>query len=69
MFKTPFLKLLPFVFPEIWRKKTVSYFLKKYLGHFLSESVTLDQLTLDLNNGKGSITDLNLDVEVKTFSL
>ncbi|KAK7506869.1 hypothetical protein BaRGS_00001720 [Batillaria attramentaria] len=63
MFARQFYKLVPNLLPEIWKKKTISYLLKRYLGHFLSESVTLEQLTVDLGQGKGSIRDLNLDVE------
>ena len=35
-----------------------------YLGHFLKEKLSVDQLSLDLVQGKGSIRDIHLDSDV-----
>lgn len=46
------------------------YLLQRYLGQFLEEKLTLDQLTVNLCNGTGSVTNVKLDVQVFTiFSL
>lgn len=45
------------------KKRALRYLLQRYLGHFLSEKLTLEQLSVDLYDGKGSITNLNLDVD------
>ena len=45
------------------KKRALRYLLQRYLGHFLSEKLTLEQLSVDLYDGKGSITNLSLDVD------
>ncbi|XP_064484407.1 autophagy-related protein 2 homolog A-like isoform X3 [Ornithodoros turicata] len=45
------------------KKRACRYLLQRYLGQFLQEKLTLDQLTVDLYNGKGKITDVCLDVK------
>lgn len=40
------------------------YLLQRYLGQFLEEKLTLDQLTVNLCNGTGSVTNVKLDVQV-----
>ncbi|XP_013861327.1 autophagy-related protein 2 homolog A [Austrofundulus limnaeus] len=44
------------------KKRACRYLLQHYLGHFLQERLSLDQLGLDLYNGNGVIKDINLDV-------
>ncbi|XP_034036800.1 autophagy-related protein 2 homolog A isoform X2 [Thalassophryne amazonica] len=44
------------------KKRACRYLLQHYLGHFLQERLTLDQLCLDLYNGSGVIYEINLDV-------
>ncbi|KAJ8405135.1 hypothetical protein AAFF_G00321260 [Aldrovandia affinis] len=44
------------------KKRACRYLLQHYLGHFLQERLSLEQLTLDLYNGSGIIRDINLDV-------
>ncbi|XP_038142463.1 autophagy-related protein 2 homolog A [Cyprinodon tularosa] len=44
------------------KKRACRYLLQHYLGHFLQERLSLDQLSLDLYNGSGDIKNINLDV-------
>lgn len=44
------------------KKRACRYLLQHYLGHFLQERLSLDQLSLDLYNGSGDIKEINLDV-------
>uniref|UniRef100_A0A3Q2ZNR7 Autophagy related 2A n=1 Tax=Kryptolebias marmoratus TaxID=37003 RepID=A0A3Q2ZNR7_KRYMA len=44
------------------KKRACRYLLQHYLGHFLQERLSLDQLGLDLYNGNGVIKNINLDV-------
>lgn len=48
---------------DFLKKKACRYILQHYLGQFLKEKLSLDQLSLDLYNGTGKITELNLDVQ------
>lgn len=48
------------------KKRACRYLLQHYLGHFLQERLSLDQLSLDLYNGSGDITNINLDVWVSS---
>lgn len=50
------------MFPEKMKKRTLWYLFDRYLGHFLREKLTLDQLSVDLIDGKGHINDIGLDV-------
>lgn len=45
------------------KKRACRYLLQRYLGQFLQEKLTLDQLSVDLYNGKGRITEVCLDVK------
>uniref|UniRef100_A0A1E1X490 Autophagy-related protein 2 n=1 Tax=Amblyomma aureolatum TaxID=187763 RepID=A0A1E1X490_9ACAR len=45
------------------KKRTCRYLLQHYGGQFLQEKLSLDQLSVDLYNGKGRITDVYLDVK------
>ncbi|XP_032871105.1 autophagy-related protein 2 homolog A [Amblyraja radiata] len=44
------------------KKRACRYLLQHYLGHFLEERLTLQQLSLDLYNGSGRLRDVQLDV-------
>uniref|UniRef100_A0A4W4GE44 Autophagy related 2A n=1 Tax=Electrophorus electricus TaxID=8005 RepID=A0A4W4GE44_ELEEL len=44
------------------KKRACRYLLQHYLGHFLEERLSLEQLSLDLYNGSGVIKEINLDV-------
>lgn len=52
-------------FSDSIKKRACRYLLQRYLGQFLEEKLTLDQLTVDLYNGTGSVSDVSLDVQVK----
>uniref|UniRef100_A0A8C8C3T3 Autophagy related 2A n=1 Tax=Oncorhynchus tshawytscha TaxID=74940 RepID=A0A8C8C3T3_ONCTS len=44
------------------KKRACRYLLQHYLGHFLQERLSLEQLSLDLYNGSGVIKEINIDV-------
>uniref|UniRef100_UPI00398F0016 autophagy-related protein 2 homolog A n=1 Tax=Pristiophorus japonicus TaxID=55135 RepID=UPI00398F0016 len=44
------------------KKRACRYLLQHYLGHFLEERLTLEQLSLDLYNGSGRLSAVQLDV-------
>nr|XP_033810044.1 autophagy-related protein 2 homolog A isoform X3 [Geotrypetes seraphini] len=44
------------------KKRACRYLLQHYLGHFLQERLGLEQLSLDLYRGSGSIRDIHLDI-------
>ncbi|XP_049811820.1 autophagy-related protein 2 homolog A [Schistocerca nitens] len=48
---------------ESIKKRACRYLLQRYLGQFLEEKLTLDQLTVDLYNGTGTVCDVRLDVQ------
>lgn len=48
---------------ETIKKRGVRYLLHHYLGQFFKEKLTLDQLSIDIYEGKGAIKGLALDVE------
>ena len=60
---------MPWYFPwsDSIKKRACRYLLQHYLGQFLKEKLTLDQLSVDLYNGTGTIHDVLLDVAVRTF--
>ncbi|KAK3609284.1 hypothetical protein CHS0354_037995 [Potamilus streckersoni] len=51
------------------KKRACRYLLQHYLGQFLKEKLTLDQLSIDLYNGTGTISNLVLDVEALNDNL
>ncbi|XP_020613758.1 autophagy-related protein 2 homolog A-like [Orbicella faveolata] len=55
---------MPWFFPwsDFIKKRACRYLLQHYLGHFLHEKLTLDQLTVDLYNGTGRVDKVPLDV-------
>lgn len=52
---------------ESIKKRACRYLLQRYLGNFLEEKLTLDQLSVDLYNGTGTVCDVSLDCEVSLF--
>jgi hypothetical protein len=50
---------------ESIKKRACRYLLQRYLGQFLEEKLTLDQLTVDLYNGTGTVSEVRLDVQVR----
>ena len=48
---------------EAVKKRALRYLLQRYMGHFLAEKLSLEQLSIDLYDGKGCIRDLTLDVD------
>lgn len=49
---------------ESIKKRACRYLLQRYLGNFLEEKLTLDQLSVDLYNGTGTVCDVSLDCDV-----
>lgn len=49
------------------KKRACRYLLQRYLGQFLEEKLTLDQLSVDIYCGTGSVSDVGIDVQVKYF--
>ncbi|XP_024917190.1 autophagy-related protein 2 homolog B isoform X3 [Cynoglossus semilaevis] len=52
---------MPWPFSESIKKRACRYLLHRYLGNFLEEKLSLDQLSLDLYQGTGSLTQVPLD--------
>lgn len=53
-----------FTIPEFIKKRACRYLLQHYLGQFLEEKISLNDLTVDLYNGTGTISNVPLNVEV-----
>ncbi|XP_071501504.1 autophagy-related protein 2 homolog B-like [Diadema antillarum] len=53
-----------FPWPDYIKKKACRYLLQRYVGNFLEEKLTLDQLTVDIYSGTGTVKDVKLDVWV-----
>uniref|UniRef100_A0A7G3AGM6 Autophagy-related protein 2 n=1 Tax=Lutzomyia longipalpis TaxID=7200 RepID=A0A7G3AGM6_LUTLO len=45
---------------DVIKKKVCRYLLQRYLGQFLQEKLSLEQLNVDLYNGKGTVYDVAL---------
>ena len=56
-----------FKLPEFVKKRACRYLLQHYLGHFFKEKLSIDQLTLDISNGIGTITQVELDTHVRAL--
>lgn len=56
-----------FGIPEFLKKRACRYLLQHYLGQFLEEKISLEDLTVDLYNGTGSIHNIPLNVEVNNI--
>ncbi len=52
-----------------FQKGACRYLLHRYLGQYLREKVTVDQLTVDLFEGTGSVKDVSLDCDVSISSI
>ncbi|XP_051578281.1 autophagy-related protein 2 homolog B-like isoform X1 [Myxocyprinus asiaticus] len=52
---------MPWPFSESIKKRACRYLLNRYLGNFLQEKLSLDQLSLDLYQGTGSLAQVPLD--------
>uniref|UniRef100_A0A8D2CBP6 Autophagy related 2B n=1 Tax=Sus scrofa TaxID=9823 RepID=A0A8D2CBP6_PIG len=52
---------MPWPFSESIKKRACRYLLQRYLGHFLQEKLSLEQLSLDLYQGTGSLAQVPLD--------
>ncbi|XP_020356756.1 autophagy-related protein 2 homolog B [Oncorhynchus kisutch] len=52
---------MPWPFSESIKKRACRYLLHRYLGNFLQEKLSLDQLSLDLYQGTGSLAQVPLD--------
>lgn len=57
---------MPWFLPwsESIKKRACRYLLQRYLGQFFEEKLTLDQLSVNLYNGTGTVADVSLDVQV-----
>ncbi|XP_022818068.1 autophagy-related protein 2 homolog A isoform X1 [Spodoptera litura] len=53
-----------YLWSENIKKRACRYLLQRYLGNFLEEKLTLDQLSVDLYNGTGTVSDVSLDCDV-----
>lgn len=58
---------MPWFFPwsDNIKKRSCRYLLQRYLGQFLEEKLTLEQLSVDLYNGTGTVSNVALDVQVR----
>lgn len=45
------------------KKRACRYLLQRYLGQFLEEKLSLDQLEVNVFNGTGSVSNVSLDVQ------
>uniref|UniRef100_A0A3Q1H0K3 Uncharacterized protein n=1 Tax=Anabas testudineus TaxID=64144 RepID=A0A3Q1H0K3_ANATE len=52
---------MPWPFSESIKKRACRYLLHRYLGNFLQEKLSLEQLSLDLYQGTGSLAQVPLD--------
>lgn len=59
---------MPWPFSESIKKRACRYLLQRYLGHFLQEKLSLEQLSLDLYQGTGSLAQVPLDKWVRASS-
>ena len=57
-----------FPWPDYIKKKACRYLLQRYVGNFLEEKLTLDQLSVDIYSGTGTVKDVKLDVWVCIIS-
>lgn len=55
---------------NVWdglKNKTCRYLLQRYLGQFLEEKLNLEQLNVELYNGKATVKNVSLKVDVSTY--
>lgn len=53
-----------FPWPESFKKRACRYLLQHYLGQFFQHKISVEQLSVDIFKGRGTISDVQLDVEV-----
>jgi hypothetical protein len=51
-------------FTDFIKKRVCKFLLNRYLGQFFAEKLSVDQICLDLYNGKGSVFNVALSCEV-----
>lgn len=51
-------------FSDLIKKKVCRYLLHRYLGSYIDEKISLDQLNVDFYNGTGTISDIVLSPQV-----
>lgn len=49
-----------FPWSDTIKKKVCRYLLQRYLGQFLDEKLSLEQLNVDLYNGTGTVSNIAL---------
>jgi hypothetical protein len=49
------------------KKRVCKFLLNRYLGQFLMERLTVDQLNVDFYNGRGTVHDISLYCEVSNL--
>jgi hypothetical protein len=52
---------------ESVKKRACRYFLQHYLGQYFKHKIEVEQLSVDMYKGEGTISDLQLDVEVSIY--
>lgn len=55
-------------FSDFIKKRVCKFLLNRYLGQFFEEKLTVDQICLDLYNGKGSVSKVKLCCEVSNLT-
>jgi len=53
-----------YLMPDRVKKGFCSYLIHQYLGKFLKEKITHEQLSVEMYHGKCNITDVQLNVDV-----
>ena len=59
---------LSFLIPDFLKRRACRYMLHHYLGQYLAEKISLEDLTIDLYNGTGSVSNVPLNIEVSLAS-
>lgn len=49
---------------NVIKKKVCRFLLQRYLGQFIEEKLSLDQLKVDFYNGTGTVSDVTLYCQV-----
>lgn len=57
----------PTFITDMFKKRLCRYLLQRYLGQFLEDKLTSEQLELDITKGTGTIYDVTLSCEVCHF--
>ncbi|KFB51847.1 AGAP004092-PA-like protein [Anopheles sinensis] len=52
---------------DVIKKKICRFLLQRYLGRFLEEKLSLDQLNVDFYNGTGTVHNVTLYCQGSTF--